>query len=55
MADIVPTGTPLTMTWLRRSEVGLSRTGFIFTEGSIMAASAWVTWARPISSPSDVA
>ncbi len=55
MAVIVPTARPLTITWLRRSEVGLSSTGFIRTEGSIPAASAWVTCARPISSPSDVA
>ena len=55
MADRVPMGFPPTITWLRRSEVGLSSTGFIFTEGIRPAASAWVTWARPISSPSWVA
>ena len=54
-AAMVPMGRPPTITWLRRSEVGFKSTGFIRTLGSIPAASAWVTWARPISSPSAVA
>ena len=36
------------------SLVGFSRMGFIRTEGFTPAASACITWARPISSPSSV-
>ena len=42
----------MTMTWLPSSEVGLSSTGFMSTLGSMPAASACITWARPISRPS---
>ena len=51
---MVPLGTPFTMTWLPVSLVGLRRMGFIRTEGSTPAASACITWARPISRPSAV-
>ena len=53
-ADIFPRTSPLTMTWEPTSVTGLRRMGFISTDGSTPAASAWTTWARPISSPSRV-
>ena len=43
------------MTCERRSLVGLSSTGFMRTLGSMPAACACVTCARPISRPSRVA
>ena len=49
-----PMTSPLTMIWLPLSPVGLSRIGFIATSGSMPAASACITCARPISSPSCV-
>ena len=42
------------ITWEPVSLVGLSRIGFMAASGSIPAASACITWARPISSPSRV-
>ena len=42
------------MTWLPMSLLGLSRMGVIRTLGSTPAASACITWARPISRPSRV-
>ena len=42
------------MTWEAMSPVGFKRIGFIRTSGSMPAASACMTWARPISSPSRV-
>ena len=45
---------PLTMICDPVSVVGLRRMGFILASGSIPAASACMTWARPISSPSFV-
>ena len=51
---MLPSTSPLTITWLPVSLVGLSRMGFIRTSGSTPAASACTTWARPISSPSRV-
>ena len=42
------------MTWLVRSDVGLSRIGFMATSGAIPAAWAWAAWARPISWPAGV-
>ena len=42
------------MTWEPVSLVGFKRMGFISTEGLMPAASACITWARPISSPSSV-
>ena len=44
----------MTITWLRESPSGLRSTGFISTRGSIPAASACTTCARPISLPSRV-
>ena len=49
-----PMGTPLTITWEPVSLVGFSKMGFIRTLGSTPAASACMTCARPISSPSVV-
>ena len=49
-----PTGFPRTITWEPVSLLGLSRTGFIRTSGSIRQAWAWTTCARPISPPSRV-
>ena len=54
VARYEPTGRPITTTWDRLSDSGLSRMGFISTVGSIPAASAWTTCARPISPPSTV-
>ena len=51
MALMLPRTRPFTITWLPTSVVGLRRTGFIRTSGAIPAASAWTTWARPISPP----
>ena len=45
---------PMTMTWEPVSLLGLSRTGFIRTSGSMRQAWAWTTCARPISPPSRV-
>jgi len=42
------------MTWLFWLVVGFRRMGFIRAEGASPAASAWDTWARPISCPSGV-
>ena len=53
-ALICPQTSPFTMTWEPMSLVGFKRIGFISTEGSTPAASAWTTWARPISNPSRV-
>ena len=49
-----PKTSPFTITWEPTSFVGFKRTGFIRTEGAIPAASACITWARPISRPSFV-
>ena len=35
-------------------DVGFNKIGFMATSGSAPAASACITWARPISSPSSV-
>ena len=51
---MVPRTSPLTITWEPTSLVGFRRIGFISTDGLIPAASACMTWARPISSPSSV-
>ena len=48
---MVPMALPLTMTWDPLSLVGFSRMGFMRTSGSMPAASACTTWARPISAP----
>ncbi len=53
-AVMSPRTLPLTMTWDPVSPVGLSKMGFMRTEGLMPAASACMTWARPISSPSSV-
>ena len=47
-----PNTSPLTITWLPVSLLGFKRMGFMRTEGSTPAASACITWARPISRPS---
>ena len=44
----------MTTTWLVRSLVGFSSTGFMATSGSAPAASACTHWAWPISPPSAV-
>ena len=49
-----PAARPITTTWLVRSLVGLSSTGFIAASGSTPAATAWTHWAWPISAPSAV-
>ena len=54
LAGIFFNGTPFTMTCDPTSLVGLSKMGFICTHGSIPAASACMTCALPISSPSFV-
>ncbi len=51
-ASSVPAGRPRSTTWLRRSDPGLSSTGFIADSGGTRAAWAWRNWARPISAPS---
>ena len=48
---MVSSTSPSTITWLPMSLVGFSRMGFMRTSGSIPAASACITWARPISRP----
>ena len=53
-ASICPQTSPFTMIWLPTSLVGFRRIGFISTLGSMPAASACMTCARPISSPSFV-
>ena len=47
-------GTPFTITCEPTSLVGFNKMGFICTHGSIPAASACITCALPISSPSFV-
>ena len=54
MARRLPWTRPFTITWLPTSVVGFRRMGFIRTSGRMPAASAWTTWARPISPPSRV-
>ena len=49
-----PSTSPITITWEPVSVVGFKSTGFIRTSGAIPAASACMTCARPISSPSRV-
>ena len=51
---MVPIASPLTITCEPLSLVGFSRIGFISTLGSMLAASACTTCARPISAPSAV-
>ena len=51
---MVPRTSPFTITWEPTSLVGFKRMGFISTDGLIPAASACITWALPISSPSSV-
>ena len=46
-----PSTWPLTMTWDPTSFVGFRRMGFMAASGSMPAASACTTCARPISSP----
>ena len=53
-ALMLPSTSPLTITCEPTSVVGLSKMGFISTEGSAPQASACTTCARPISSPSRV-
>ena len=53
-AVMLPTTSPLTITWEPMSVVGFKRIGFISTDGSVQAASACMTCALPISSPSEV-
>ena len=49
-----PSTSPFTITCEPVSEEGLSRMGFMRTDGAIPAAWACTTCARPISSPSSV-
>ena len=51
---MLPCTTPLTITWLPTSVVGLRRMGFMRTSGAMPAASACTTCARPISPPAAV-
>ncbi len=44
----------MTITWLVRSPVGLSRIGFISTSAVTRAAHAWRACERPISWPDSV-
>ena len=53
-AVCTPVARPITTTWLARSLVGLSSTGFIAASGGTPAATAWTHWAWPISAPSAV-
>src|SRR6185437_6672062 len=50
----LPAGRPISTNCERVSPSGLSRIGFISTEGARPAASAWTACARPISAPSGV-
>ena len=50
-ARIVPARLPCTMTCAPVSVSGLSRTGFMWTDGASRAARACSAWARPISPP----
>ena len=54
VALMLPITSPFTMTWDPTLSVGFKRIGFMHTFGAIPAASACITWARPISSPSSV-
>ena len=49
---MVESTSPLTITWEPVSFVGFNKIGFMRTDGSIPAASACMTCARPISRPS---
>ena len=49
LEETSPAGWPISTTWLRRSEPGLSSTGFIAGSGVTRAASACTHCARPIS------
>ena len=53
-ADITPATSPFKITWEPVSFVGFNRIGFIAAAGFTPAASACMTCARPISSPSSV-
>ena len=53
-ASWLPRTLPRTTTWAPTSDCGLSRTGFMSTEGGTPQALACSAWARPISPPSDV-
>ena len=54
VVERVPAGWPITISWLVRSPVGLSSSGFIAASGVAPAASAWTHCAWPISLPSGV-
>ena len=54
LAGMVPTGSPMTITWEPVSLEGFKRIGFMAARGEIPAAWACTAWARPISKPSSV-